>query len=373
MGLFKNLFSSNTPSSTQDPVLDAIVSISSSDPGNSYVGGSVLRNTDVYAAVSKIAGDLASNPIKSDSQLYTKMINDKPNDNMNGYSFKYALATELLLNGNSYARIDLSTHSLKFIPNNQMELQQDTQTGELTYIFHPLEGSNQVIDPSNILHFKYLTIDGLKGVPPLYALRDQINIQKAGNDLMNAFFNNGVHGTVLLTAKQADLSPEARENIRQKFDEATTGDRALNTIVTDDSMDIKSLPLNTDVLKLVNSNDWTTRQIAEAFSIPPEMLGVENAHSNQEQSNLQYLQGGLAHYEEAFINELNYKLNASFAYDNSKLLSLDPQAQQQLAVDGYTNGLYTKNEARAILNLDPVTGGDSFIESEENNGKTIDN
>ena len=134
-------------------------------------------------------------------------------------------------------------------------------------------------------------------------------------------------------------------------------------------MEVKSLPLNTDVLKLVNSNDWTTRQIAKAFGLPPERLGVENEHSNQQQSNVQYLQGTLQHYEDCFTAELNYKLGQDFSFDNSKLLSLDPADQQQMAVDGYVNGLYTRNEARALLNLGPVTNGDNFMEQ---GGSTTD-
>ena len=361
MGLFKH-FKKTTTTSAQDPFLDALISLSSNDPG-AYVSSSVLRNSDVFAAISLIAGDLASNPIKSGSTLYDRMLNEHPNDLMSAYSFRYALAVEMLLNGNSFAEIDLSTHSLNFIPNNQLTVQQDDATKKLTYTYCPDGHVKRMIPSSKILHFKYFTCDGVVGLSPLYSLKDELGIQKAGNKLMGGFFNFGVHGTTVVQAHQADLSPEAKEAIRVKFDNATTGDRALNTIVTDDGMDVKSLPLNTDVLKLVNSNDWSTRQIAKAFGLPPEKLGVENEHSNQEQSNLQYLQGGLAHYEQCFISELNYKLNQTFSYDNSNLLSLDPSDQQQMAVDGYTNGLYTRNEARALLNLDPVTDGDNFIQN----------
>lgn len=373
MSIFNNLFSKKTTTETAaDPFLDALVSLSSSDL-NSYVSGSVLQNSDVYAAVSIIAGDLASNPIKSGSDLYDKMINIRPNDQMSGYSFKHALAVEMLLNGNSFAEIDLSSHLLKFIPNNKLGMEIN-DTDQIIYTYYPNgteNGNQRRIDPSNILHFKCFTRDGLVGLSPLVSLKDEIGIQKSGNQLMRSFFQNGIHGTTLVTAHQTDLSPEAKENIRKKFDEATTGTKALNTIVTDDSMDIKSLPVSSDILKFVNSNDWSTRQIAKAFGLPPERLGVENEHSSQDQSNVSYLQGTLQRYEDSITSELNYKLNQTFTYDNSKLLSLDPQDQQQMAVDGYTSGLYTKNEARAILNLDPVAGGDSFKESEANNGKEI--
>ena len=368
MALFHNLFTHKTTTGTGEPFLDALVSLSSNDP-NGFVSGSALRNSDIYAAISIIAGDLASNPIKSSSDLYNKMVNDSPNDLMDGRSFKYALAVEMLLNGNSFAEIDRSSHSLNFIPNNKLTLQQEDTTGELTYTYSPDGRIKRVISPKNILHFKCFTRDGLVGLSPLFALRDELKIQRAGNRLMASFFNNGIHGTTVVTAHKTDLSPDGKENIRKQFDDATTGDKALNTIVTDDNMEVKSLPLNTDVLKLVNSNDWTTRQIAKAFGLPPERLGVENEHSNQQQSNVQYLQGTLQHYEDCFTAELNYKLGQDFRFDNSKLLSLDPADQQQMAVDGYVNGLYTRNEARALLNLGPVTNGDNFMEQ---GGSTTD-
>src|SRR5699024_5590169 len=155
---------------------------------------------------------------------------------------------------------------------------------------------------------------------------------------------NGIHGTTVVKVNEADLNPESIQNIRKKFDDANSGSNSMKTVVVDDSMDVSNLPLNTDVLKLVNSNDWTTRQIAKTFGLPPERLGVENEHSNQQQSNVQYLQGTLQHYEDCFTAELNYKLGQDFSFDNSKLLSLDPADQQQMAVDGYVNGLYTLNE-----------------------------
>lgn len=368
------LFSKRTKTTPSDPFFDALVGMTSNDP-NVFVSAATLQNSDVFAAISIIAGDLASNPIKSGSGLYDRMINIAPNQIMDGYHLKYALAVEMLLNGNSYAEIDFSTHSLNFIPNSQMTVLQDDQTQAIRYK-HTLPGQpGRFIDPAQVLHFKYFTQDGVTGISPLYALKDEQQIQRAGNRLMAGFFSQGIHGTTVINIKQADLSDESKSNIRNTFEQQTTGDHALSTIVTDDSMSISNLSLNTDILKLVNSNDWTTRQIAKAFGLPPERLGVENEHSNQDQSNVQYLQGTLQHYEDCFTAELNYKLPQTFEFDNSRLLSLDPEAQQQQAMTGYTNGLFTRNEARKMMNLPPVMGGDDFIPTQggqAQNGQAID-
>ena len=367
MGLFTKKTTSET---TRDPMLDALISLSSDDP-NFYVGSGALKNSDIFTAISIIAGDLAGNPIKCETDIYNNMINNKPNDIMDGYHFKYALAVCMLLNGNSYAEIQ-SNHTLKFLPNNKVTVQQDDITGRLNYIYSPNGRIKRSISPSKILHFKCFTRDGSVGVSPLYSLDPERKIQDSGNRAMVNFFLNGVHGTTVVKANKTELNPNSLESIRNQFDKANSGNSSMKTVVVDSSMDVKDLPLNTDVLKLINSNNWSTRQVAKAFGLPVEKLGVENEHSNQQQSNLQYLQGTLQHYEDCFTSELNYKLGKKFEFDNSRLLSLDPAVQQQMAVDGYTNGLYTKNEARKLLNLSPVSDGDGFIEGGvENNGKKI--
>lgn len=365
------IFSKKTNNGGNDPFLDALVDYSSNDPG-SFVGTGTLRNSDIYAAVSIIAGDLASNPIICDTALYNKMVNERPNSLMDGHSFKYALAVEMLLNGNAFALIDRNNHNLSFVPNNQMTVTQDDVSKQLSYSYSPDGQRNIKLDATEVLHFKYFTRDGAVGISPLYALRDEQRIQRTGNDTLWKFLSQGIHAPTVLTVKQAQISPESRDKIREKFEQQNLGDNALRTIVVDDSIDIRNLPLNTDILKLVNSNDWTTRQIAKAFGLPPERLGVENEHSNQQQSNIQYLQGTLQHYEDCFVSELNFKLNQNFQYDNSRLLSLDPAQQQQLAVEGYTSGLYTRNEARKLLNLDPVINGDNFIERGQLDGQAFD-
>lgn len=356
VGLFTK---KTTTNSVRDPMLDALVSLSSDDP-NVFVGSNALKNSDIYAAISLIAGDLASNPIKCDKDIYNKMVNDLPNNYMDGYHFKYAIAVEMLLNGNSYAEIR-PNHQLHFIPSQNIVVQQDEITGRMQYIYSPNGKIKRNIDNSKILHFKCFSRDGVTGISPLFALDPERKIQKAGNDLLVSFLKNGVHGTTVVKAQQSELKPKAAENIRKKFDQVNQGNNTMKTVVIDDSMDVSSLPLNTDVLKLTTSNDWSTRQIAKVFGLPVEKLGLENEHSNQQQSNLQYLQGTLQHYEDFITSELNYKLGQHFEYDNSKLLSLDPAAQQAQAVEGYTNGLYTQNEARQILNLPPVNGGDQFM------------
>lgn len=344
--------------------MDALVSMTSSDSAT-YVGAGALRNADVYTAIRVIASDIASNPIQGTNDKTAKLLNENPNPQMNGFNFKFALAVNLLLNGNAFAEITRDNNGrptqLNFIKNSEMVVKQDDQSGQVTYNYQPNNLKRRQITPVNMLHFKYFTQDGIVGISPLYALRDQISVQKSGNNLLRGFFQNGVNGTTVLKVHKTDLDAGAKENIREQFEKANTGNNALRSLVIDDSMDISNLEVNTDVLKFINSNDWSSRQIAEAFNIPIERLGVENEHSSNEQSNLLYLQNSLSDYFSVFSSEINSKLAGTYTFNTDKLFSADPATNQDLALKGLQGGLLTVNEARSKIGLAPVDNGDQIL------------
>ena len=220
--------------------------------------------------------------------------------------------------------------------------------------------------PEDILHFKYFTQDGLTGLPPLYALRDEMKIQQAGNRTLHNFFARGVSGSGILKVHKSDLDGSAKKAIREKFEEAngsSSGDNALRTIILDETMDYKSLEINTDVLKLVNSSDWTTKQIAKAFGVPIERLGVENEHSSTVQSNLQYIQSTLIHYFNVFVSELDTKLETNIRFNSDQLLETDPETKVKNVLEQVKGSLLTINEGRSKMGLPPMNGGDRLLAS----------
>ena len=62
---------------------------------------------------------------------------------------------------------------------------------------------------------------------------------------------------------------------------------------------------------------------------------------------------------------MNYKLmdieNASFKFNEKAILRLNAKEQMEVLKDGVNNAIYLPNEAREILDLDSVEGGDTLI------------
>lgn len=322
--------------------LDAVVSMSSND-SSVFVGASALRNSDVFSAINIIANDLASNRIlvPKSSVLETRL-NDKPGNVMSGRDFKFALAAQMLLSGNSFALI--TEDGFQFVPNSQMTVQQDDVTGQLSYTYTPNGQRSRQIAPESILHFKSFTQDGAVGISPLYALQDEVSLQKKGNNLLKGFFNTPQHS--VLQVHKTDLSSSAKANIREKFEQANQG--ALSTVILDDSMDLKSLTVDEGLLKAINSNEFSTQKIASCFGLPQSMLNVEEVHSSASQVSQQYYAHSIYRYMDCFTSELSFKLNKQVVYDDSKLTTNKQQDIDNI-IELVKNGIYTPQEAKNLL------------------------
>lgn len=322
--------------------LDAITSLSSND-SSVFVGAGALRNSDVFAAINIIANDLASNRIlvPKSSVLETRL-NDKPNGNMSGRDFKFALAAQMLLSGNSFALI--TDNGFQFIPNSQMMVERDDVTGQFTYTYTPNNRTSRQIAPDNILHFKSFTQDGAVGISPLYALQDEVALQKRGNNLLKGFFDSPSRN--VLQVHKTDLSSDAKANIRNKFEQANKG--ALSTVILDDSMDLKGLTIDAGLLKAINSNEFSTQKIASCFGLPQSMLNVEEVHSSAQQVSAQYYQSSIYKYMDCFTSELAFKLGKQVIYDDSRL-RINKQQDIENVIELTKAGVYTPDEAKNLL------------------------
>lgn len=374
MALFKSL---NKPVGTSEPFLDAVISMTSTD-NTTYTDIKALKNSDVFTAVKIIASDIASSPIEliEDKMVLTShdldyLLNVRPNEEVDGWHFRFALAVNMLLNGNSFAEIvreDSKIKSLRLLKNSSVTLLQN-DTNDLVYRISE-ETQKRDLLSKDILHFRYFSQDGVVGISPLYSLKDELDIQDAGNKTLFNFFKRGINSNGVLKVNKADLDVEAKQSIRKKFEEANgsdNGDNAIRTIVLDETMDYKTLEINTEVLKLVNSTDWNTKQIAKVFGIPTDRLGVENQHSSTIQSNLMYLQNTLGHYLTVFTSELRKKLlrnkKQSFRFNTERLLETDPVNRLETTIKAVQGSLLTVNEGRQRLGLPQVEGGDRLFAS----------
>lgn len=347
MGLLINGTDTSPQPDSSDAFLDALVSMSGDS--DFYAGKSVLRNPDVYSAVSTISNTVASCPFISSTPLISKMLNNPDVDNIrSGFNFWSSVLADLLINGNSFCLIGNGGHALKFVENSQMTVSYDTSTGQVHYRYQAEPSTSaQNVPVSQVLHFKILSLDGIVGISPLYGLRDSLDLQTIGTQTLKDVFQSGIHG--MLNVSKTDLSDSAKENLRQNFQKIASS----GVGVSDDSIKFEQISVDEGLLKAIQTNNLASEKVAATFNLPSEFLGVENAHSSVSQSLKTMFLNSLTPYFEAIQSELNNKLPGyEIEQDKSNILPASFADKAKTLVSLIQNGVLTPYEARKSLNID---------------------
>ncbi|CAJ2232184.1 phage portal protein [Companilactobacillus paralimentarius] len=340
---------------------------------NGYKGIGALKNSDVLTALSILASDVSRFPLLQikesddsimDDDTITYLLNKKINNYMSAHDWKFAMMVNAILTGNSYTRIirDPLPYSktagkpieLEFFPPSQVAINyydNPTDGRHYYYTFSPVDGREQFdLEPENVIHFKFFTDDGIVGRSPLLSLGDEMSLQKSGVETLGKFFKNGMKGGIL-SLKGSRLSKEARKKARAEFEYAQS-DAGNGPIVVDDTQNFQPLEIDTSVLNLINSNNWSTSQIAKAMRIPAYKLGINSPNQSVSQLNAGYIMFDLPFYLQAISSEFQMKLLSDkerhkfrFEFDTRKETA---RAVQELTALEEHNVL-TPNEIRAEL------------------------
>ena len=331
-----------------------------------YIGIGALRNSDVLTAVSIVGGDVARFPIieiqDDDDTLIENpdlmyLMNKKANEYVSAYTWKFSMVVNAILCGNSYSRIvrDPKTRvpvEFQFFSPSQTEILEQRTAADVKYQykFTPVNGQNSITcKAEDVIHMKFFTTDTIMGRSPLLSLKEELALQTNGVNTLQKFFGGGFKSGMIKA--KGKLNKKSRRKIREDFEYAQAGSTN-GPIITDETMDYTPLEVDTNVLSLINSNNWSTSQIAKVMRIPAFKLGVNSPNQSVKQLQEGYVRYDLPFYFEPIISEFQLKLlNDSerqkdhFEFDIRKEVGMNMQ-DAKLAIDGQ---ILSPNEAREAV------------------------
>lgn len=337
-----------------------------------------MTNSDIYTGVNIIAGDIAQSPFKPvgnsavDDQLLT-LLNKEPKTNQSHYTMMYAVVSNLILTGNAYILIhrnkDKSVKELEFVETQQVNVIRDLVTGEYRYeVNMPYGNILYKCTPNDILHFKLTTTDGWLGRSPLLSLNEEISLQTNGLKVLNNFFSKGVFSGGILKLLNGTVNNQTKAKIRQDFENVNG---AGGTIVLDETQEFTENKINTEVLKLIQANKFSTQQIAKVLGIPVSRFGQELVNSSDTSQNDIYIASTIAMYESSICDELNLKLGVELELDLSKLRQDTKEDRLRRIAEGKVKSEFaqalTVNDARTYLGFTEIEGGQALLGQLKNN------
>ncbi|HFU3860560.1 TPA: phage portal protein [Streptococcus suis] len=345
---------------------DYIASVLAGNNAPSYVGIPALKNSDILTAVSIIAGDVARFPLLKktvdgkiiEDEDFNYLLNVQSTKNASARTWKFAMVVNAILTGNSYSRIlrdPKNGKALQFHFYRPSETSvEETDNHELIYSFTDrLTGGEIKCRSDDVVHWKFFSHDTILGRSPLLSLGDEIALQDEGTKTLLKFFKDGFSSGIL-KLKGSQLSGEARKKARLDFEKMREGSAGGSPLVFDDTQEYSPLEIDTKVLELISSNNFTTAQIAKVLRVPSYKLGVNSPNQSVAQLMDDYVSNDMPFYLDAITSELGLKV---FSYDERKKyrIEFDTRSVTGLSVDDVrnmvNNQLLTPNEGLEQLGL----------------------
>ncbi len=225
-------------------------------------------------------------------------------------------------------------------------------------------GIEKVFTSDEFTQIMGISTDGLRGMSPLTLFRRQFDLSRAQDEAATRAMTSGMLVGGLVSADE-DINQEDAKAIKDGLDNKVNGPQNANGLAMVNRK-LKFTPwmsTNTD-LTYTAGREFSVSEVCRILGIPPHMLGLVDRSTSwgtgiQEQNSMfarQTLQGITSRIECAVSLALPQPRFIEFDY--AGLLAGTPAESEGLLLSSIAGGLRTPNEARKILNLPPLPGGD---------------
>ena len=346
-----------------------------------------LRVSTVLACARVIAEGCAQLPlqffekVKDGKKIYTgpevDVLTREPNDWMTPFEVKEQMTIHAVLSGNAYAYLGRNSSGklveiIPLTPGNVNVYRHVDWT--LEYHISDLAGQTVKVDPKDILHLRGPSWNGYLGMDAVQVAREAIGLAISTEETHASLHANGAQPGGVLSVK-GKLDEAARTRLKAQWQNFQGGvQNRFKTAVLD--MDVDWKPLN---MSGVDSQHLETRrfqieEICRALRVFPQMV----MHSDKASTFASAEQFFLAHvthslmpwlrrWEEAYNKAFFLKNPNVYVKHNVNELLRGDAAQR---ADFYMKALggargetayMTRNEVRALEDLDPIENGDKLL------------
>ena len=330
----------------------------------------------VWACVTLIADTISTLPVdafvKRDGVTFPYRPKPtwvtQPDFELASTAFWQQTLVSLLLDGNAFVRVfrDPNTGDvLNLMTLDPMKVTVNrTAVGQKRFTY---EGEGKSLDSNQVLHItgSLLMPGQVRAASPVDKLKENLGLAAALENFAARFFGQGTHTQGVITYP-GTLTQEQASNLSRSFDNAHKGyKRAHRTGVLSGGAQFQKTTANPDEAQMLDSRRLAVEDIARAYRVPLNMIGLVESGAQSYNSNEQNAIAFVTHtlrpwivkLEDAFSSLLPNK--AYIDFNVSELLRGDFATRVAGYSSALQSGWMTINEVRKIEDLKPVTDGDS--------------
>lgn len=373
MGIFDRF--RNTEKRNTNPTLAELLAIQRGG-GTNYSGEAVndltaLGVSTVFACVGILADSVASMPWATFRDVgdrrerieQTPSVLLRPNADQLKYQFVSQIVLSMALHGNAFIAYSLDARAmpveLRVLDPIGVRCERDKITKEIKFNFGDAEFGS-----STLLHLPWLTLPGkILGVSPLEVNRGNIGLQLAMQRYLSQWYGEGgIPSSVLET--DANLSTEQQLELSKGWQTLHSNNRKTAVL----SGGLKWRPVNTSASdsQMIETREQLIHDIARVFRVPAHLISAKGdgqTYQNQEAAGLMFLKHTLLPWitkiEQGISSILPGKQNVRFNAD--AYLRGETLTRFQSYSIAIANGILSRNEIRALENMEPYDGGDEML------------
>lgn len=278
--------------SLNDPLLlDFLRGGTEAVTGQSVGVAQALRNPAMFRAVSLIANSIGMLPMHlivedtkekaKDHPLY-RLLHRKPNGWQSAFDFRSLMQMRALVRGDAYALVvrsrdlrrqrEVVTQLVPLDPTCVAVKQSDDWS--VRYEYRPKGGGLRTFKPSEILHLRGMSQDGLHGLSLVRQARDAIAIALAAEMAAGRLFKNGVLAGQALK-HPGKLSLDAYERLKESLAEKEGAENAGKSLIFEEGMDWATGAKSARDSQLTELRKLQVEEIARVTGVPRPLLMVD--------------------------------------------------------------------------------------------------
>lgn len=326
----------------------------------------------IYSAVSLISDTISTLPVDSyirrDGNRFAfrprPVWLSRPDIDTTKEAFWGSIIVSLLLDGNAFIRVYSGDRGQVV---NLVVLDPKTVTirrNGVGRVMFEVEGESELLGSDQIVFIPNIVRPGhIRGVAPVEALKTNWGLAIALENYAATFFGSGTQTSGVIEYP-GNLTADQAKMLQEGFDARHRGwGRAHRTAIISGGAKYVPTSVENDKAQFLDSRRLAVEDVARAFNIPPNLLGVQGSftYSSVEANNIAFvthtLRPIIQKLETAFTPLLSREPGGETAFikfNLDGLLRADINTRMSAYSIGLQSGFLTINDVRRLEDLTPI-------------------
>lgn len=341
--------------------------------GISTAGKQPFTLAAFYNGVDQISNDIAKLP----KSVYTKqgenrfpfpqhpvniLLSSSPNEMMTSFDFWKLIIVLVIYKGNAFVKINRNPSTAKQTSWIVLENQHVNVYEKDDKLYYKHKG--ETIDGADIMHFKGFSFDGKIGVSVVTFAAKSLGIALNAQEYATAIYEDKGLGYGVIES-DIDVAPDNKKRIEEGFAAKMAAKSKFKVPMLDAGMKYKSISITPAEAELLATRKDLVIEVCRFLNLSPYKLkDLTNAnYSNMYQLSIEHVQDSLLPWIARIEQELHKKVftekekQTLYIKLNEKfLLRGDLEARKNFYSTMVYAGIFTRNEARALEDMNPIDG-----------------